>query len=83
MPNNSISTPGFPSIQLDYPMPTLKQDDESEGPLEIAICGDLSEHESDIWREKLLAVSPGGQCTLYFQFLRAGVLMRRLSCWLR
>lgn len=65
MPNNSISTPAFPSIQLDYPMPTLKQDDEGEGPLEIAICGDLSEQESDIC-EKLLSVSPGGQCTLYF-----------------
>lgn len=46
-------------------MPTLKQDDEGEGPLEIAICGDLSEQESDIC-EKLLSVSPGGQCTLYF-----------------
>lgn len=40
-------------------------DSEPESPLEIAICGDLSEHESDIY-ERLLAVSPGGQCTLYF-----------------
>lgn len=46
-------------------MPTLKQDDDGEGPLEVAICGDLSEQESDIC-EKLLSVSPGGQCTLYF-----------------
>jgi ATP-dependent protease ClpP protease subunit len=35
------------------------------GPLEIAICGDLTEHESDIW-EKLLAVPLGGECVLYF-----------------
>src|SRR6478752_530637 len=65
MPNNNISMPGFPSIELDYPMPTLKQEDDHEAPLEIAICGDLSEHEGDI-SEKLLSVSPGGECTLYF-----------------
>jgi ATP-dependent Clp protease protease subunit len=65
MPNNSISTPAFPSIQLDYPMPTLKPDDEPEAPLEIAIAGDLAEHESDIY-ERMLAVPPGGECTLYF-----------------
>jgi len=46
-------------------MPALKNDDESEGPLEIAICGDISENESDIC-ERLLSVPPGGQCTLYF-----------------
>jgi ATP-dependent protease ClpP protease subunit len=69
MPDNIISTPVFPTIELDYPMPTLKpdlkHDDDREAPLEIAICGDLSEHESDIC-EKLLSVSPGGECTLYF-----------------
>src|SRR5262245_6628321 len=40
-------------------------DDHHEGPLEIAISGDLSEHENDIY-EKLLSVPPGGECTLYF-----------------
>jgi ATP-dependent protease ClpP protease subunit len=35
------------------------------GPLEIALCGDLTEHENDIC-EKLLAVPPGGECVLYF-----------------
>jgi ATP-dependent Clp protease, protease subunit len=39
--------------------------DDHDGLLEIAISGDLSEHEHDIY-EKLLAVSPGGECTLYF-----------------
>lgn len=63
--SDAFSTPVFPTIQLDYPMPSLKHDDEPEGPLEIAISGDLSEHESDTY-EKLLAVPPGGECTLYF-----------------
>jgi ATP-dependent Clp protease protease subunit len=40
-------------------------DDQPEGPIEIAISGDLSEHENDIY-ERLLSVSPGGECTLYF-----------------
>lgn len=39
--------------------------DGPEPPLEIAISGDLSEHEPEIF-EKLLSVPPGGECTLYF-----------------
>src|SRR5204862_325774 len=50
-------------LKLKFPMPSTHNDHES--PLEIAISGDLSEHEHDIY-EKLLAVSPGGECTLYF-----------------
>ena len=46
-------------------MPSLKHDDDRDGPVEIAISGDLSEHENDIY-ERLLSVSPGGECTLYF-----------------
>jgi ATP-dependent protease ClpP protease subunit len=46
-------------------MPAPKHDEQREGPLEIAISGDLSEHEHDIY-EKLLSVPPGGECTLYF-----------------
>jgi len=65
MPDNIISTPVFPPIQIEFPMPSSKHDDDREAPIEIAISGDLSEHESDIY-EKLLAVSPGGECTLYF-----------------
>lgn len=42
-----------------------KSDDPAEGPLEIAICGELTQHEGDIC-EKLLAVPPGGECVLYF-----------------
>lgn len=36
-----------------------------DAPLEIAICGDLTEHEPDI-SEKLLDVPLGGECVLYF-----------------
>jgi len=43
----------------------MPHDPQDEAPLEIAICGDLSEHENDIC-EKLLAVHPGGECVLYF-----------------
>jgi ATP-dependent Clp protease, protease subunit len=64
MPDDTFSTPVFPSLQIEYPMPAPKPDDR-ESPIEIAITGDLSEHEHDIC-EKLLAVAPGGECTLYF-----------------
>ncbi len=65
MPDDTICTPVFPAIHIEYPMPSAKQNDEHEALIEIAISGDLSEHENDIY-EKLLAVSPGGECTLYF-----------------
>ena len=39
--------------------------DESEGPIEIAVVGDLTDNESDL-TDRLLSVEPGGECTLYF-----------------
>jgi ATP-dependent Clp protease, protease subunit len=36
-----------------------------EPPLEIAIVGDLTEHESEL-TDRLLDVPPGGECILYF-----------------
>jgi ATP-dependent Clp protease, protease subunit len=36
-----------------------------EGPLEIALVGELTQHESDLC-DKLLGVPPGGPCYLYF-----------------
>jgi ATP-dependent Clp protease protease subunit len=39
--------------------------EEQEGPLEIAIVGDLTDNESDL-TERLLGVEPGGECTIYF-----------------
>ena len=40
-------------------------EDEAERVPEIAIVGDLTEHESEL-TERLLDVPPGGECTLYF-----------------
>lgn len=39
-----------------------------DGPVEIAVCGDLTEHQTDLL-DKLLAVEPGGECVLYFDSL--------------
>ena len=44
----------------DCPSP----EDSSEGPLEVALIGDLTEHESDCY-DKMLGVAPGSACTLY------------------
>lgn len=42
-----------------------QRDDEPEGPIEIAIIGDVTDGEGDI-TEKLLGVPLGGECTIYF-----------------
>lgn len=41
------------------------QEEETERVPEIAIVGDLTEHESEL-TDRLLEVPPGGECTLYF-----------------
>jgi ATP-dependent protease ClpP protease subunit len=41
------------------------EDAAPESPVEIAFVGDLTDHASDL-ADKLLAVPPGGECTLYF-----------------
>lgn len=41
---------------------------DREGPLEIAITGDLTDTQADLC-EKLLSVEPGGECILYFDSL--------------
>jgi ATP-dependent protease ClpP protease subunit len=38
---------------------------EDEGPIEIAIVGDLTDSEGEL-TDRLLAVEPGGECTIYF-----------------
>lgn len=38
--------------------------ENEEGPLEIALIGDLTDHEGEL-SEKLLSIQPGGECTLY------------------
>ena len=37
---------------------------EQEGPIEIALVGDLTDNEMEL-TDKLLSVEPGGQCTLF------------------
>jgi ATP-dependent protease ClpP protease subunit len=41
------------------------EEDQEQGPLEIALVGDLTEHEGEL-TDRLLSVAPGGECTLYF-----------------
>jgi ATP-dependent protease ClpP protease subunit len=48
--------------------PTAAPEDresEPEGPLEIAVVGDLTDNEADL-TDRLLGVAPGGECTIYF-----------------
>jgi ATP-dependent Clp protease, protease subunit len=40
------------------------QHHEEEGPLEIALVGDLTDNEAEM-TDKLLSVEPGGKCTMY------------------
>ena len=37
---------------------------EDEGPIEIALVGDLTDHEGEL-SDRLLSVPPGGECTLF------------------
>jgi ATP-dependent Clp protease, protease subunit len=39
--------------------------DEDEGPIEIAIVGDLTDSEAEL-TDRLLGIEPGGECTIYF-----------------
>jgi len=41
------------------------QRDEPEGPVEIALVGDLTDNEGEL-TQRLLDVPPGSECTLYF-----------------
>jgi len=43
-------------------------DRDHEGPLEIAVAGDLTDNQADLC-DKLLSVEPGGECILYFDSL--------------
>ena len=42
-----------------------QQEQEREGPLELAIVVDLTDNEADL-TDRLLGVEPGGACTIYF-----------------
>jgi ATP-dependent Clp protease protease subunit len=49
----------------EQPQEQGQQADEEQGPLEIAIVGDLTDNESDL-TERILGIEPGGECTIYF-----------------
>jgi ATP-dependent protease ClpP protease subunit len=49
----------------DAPAPPPEPSEETRGPLEIALVGDLTENEGDL-TDRLLGVEPGGDCTIYF-----------------
>ena len=42
-----------------------RDDDGKQGPVEIALVGDLTDNEADL-TDKLLGVPPGGECTIWF-----------------
>ncbi len=42
-----------------------REEEEEDLPLEVAVVGELTDHETDI-TDKLLGVPRGGECTLYF-----------------
>lgn len=43
----------------------MSKEREVEGPPEIALVGDLTDHANDL-AEKLLGIPPGSECVLYF-----------------
>jgi ATP-dependent Clp protease protease subunit len=52
-------------VRREQPQEQEPQADEEQGPLEIAIVGDLTDNESDL-TERILGIQPGGECTIYF-----------------
>src|SRR6476619_390057 len=54
---------GAPLVAGDENERTERHDDE--GPIEIAIVGDLTDMEGEL-TDRLLGVEPGGECTIYF-----------------
>lgn len=43
----------------------MSEQNDDEGPVEIAIVGDLTDSEAEL-TDRLLSVEPGGECTIYF-----------------
>jgi ATP-dependent protease ClpP protease subunit len=43
----------------------MSQQHDDDGPVEIAIVGDLTDSEADL-TDRLLSIEPGGECTIYF-----------------
>jgi ATP-dependent Clp protease protease subunit len=43
----------------------MSERNDDDGPIEIAIVGDLTDSEADL-TDRLLSIEPGGECTIYF-----------------
>jgi ATP-dependent protease ClpP protease subunit len=43
----------------------MSERNDDEGPIEIAIVGDLTDSEAEL-TDRLLGIEPGGECTIYF-----------------
>jgi ATP-dependent protease ClpP protease subunit len=43
----------------------MSHSEDDDGPVEIAIVGDLTDSEADL-TDRLLGIEPGGECTIYF-----------------
>ncbi len=44
---------------------SMSERHEDDGPIEIAIVGDLTDSEAEL-TDRLLSIEPGGECTIYF-----------------
>ena len=43
----------------------MSERNDDDGPIEIAIVGDLTDSEAEL-TDRLLSIEPGGECTIYF-----------------
>lgn len=52
-------------VERDEPEQPRDEEADDEGPIDVAVIGDLTDHEAEIY-EKLLEAGEGGRCTIYF-----------------
>ncbi|HEX3600727.1 MAG TPA: hypothetical protein VHU84_11330, partial [Lacipirellulaceae bacterium] len=57
---HSVWAPGYSKGQFD-----MSDRSDDDGPVEIAIVGDLTDSEAEL-TDRLLGIEPGGECTIYF-----------------
>jgi ATP-dependent Clp protease, protease subunit len=57
--------PSFLGTEESKGLHHMSERQEDDGPVEIAIVGDLTDSEAEL-TDRLLGVEPGGECTIYF-----------------
>ncbi len=55
----------MPGSVVNKAVDSMPEQNDHEGPVEIAIVGDLTDSEADL-TDRLLGIEPGGECTIYF-----------------